>query len=328
MGPRSTRSRTVLRRRRPARGTRSFREQHHLTSVAGTRVAWTEQGSGETLVLLHGIGDSRRTWRRVAPALARGYRVLTPDLPGHGLSGRPDAPYTLDWYARVVLAWLGRIGVRRTHVVGHSFGGGVAQWLLLDRRSPVDRLALIAAGGLGRAVGLGLRLAALPFPERFCPPLAMWLGTWLGLVLSRRTFGYPSIREIREIARLNAIRGTGRAFCRTVRGVIDLTGQYMQTRDGVGGISTLPPIALFWGAQDRIIPVDHGREALALLRGATLDVYPGCGHYPHLEQPEQLVAGILAFLGDPQRPLVQLARPDAATVLLFGRPPPCPSAAG
>lgn len=285
----------------------------HVTTVKGTQVAWTERGDGEDLVLLHGVGDSHRTWRCLAPILAEQYRVLMPDLPGHGLSGRPDAPYTLAWFAEVVSDWMSEIGVRRAHVLGHSFGGGVAQWLLLDHRDRVDRLGLIAAGGLGREIGLGVRLAALPFPEQLCTPTAMWLGTLLGVLLSRETFGNPSLSAIREIARLNGMKGTGRAFCRTIRSVVDLSGQFMQTSNGIGSVPRLPPIALFWGAEDRVIPVDHGRAALGMLEGATLDVFPRCGHYPHLQHPERVAAEVLAFLGDQRRAPAQFSLSSGVT---------------
>jgi pimeloyl-ACP methyl ester carboxylesterase len=66
--------------------------QAHQTTVMDTMIAWGELGAGEPLVLLHGITDSHRTWRRVAPLLAARYRVPMPDLPGHGYSARPDAP--------------------------------------------------------------------------------------------------------------------------------------------------------------------------------------------------------------------------------------------
>lgn len=270
----------------------------HTMEVVGTRIAWVERGSGPPLVLLHGVGDSHRTWRRLAPMLADRYRLLMPDLPGHGLSDRPDAPYTLAWFASVISAWMLRIDVPHAHVVGHSYGGGIAQWLLLDHRERVDRLTLIAAGGLGRKVGLGLRLAALPLPERLFTPAAMWTGTLLAGLLARRTFGDLSLTEALEFAGLNGSRGTGRAFARSVRGVIDVFGQYMQTRAGIGAVPTLPPVAMFWGADDRIIPPDHGRAGLALFRGATLEVFPRCGHYPHLQDPERVAQRLLAFLDD------------------------------
>ncbi len=290
----------------------------HLTDVAGTQVAWTELGTGEDLVLLHGLGDCNRTWRRVAPALAQRYHVLMPDLPGHGRSGRPDAPYSLAWFAGMISDWMSEIGVPHAHLVGHSFGGGIAQWLLLDQRARVDRLGLIAAGGLGHEVGLGLRLASLPFPEFLCTPVAMGFGTFLGVMASRRIMGYPALPEIRELARMNAIRGTGRAFCRSVRGVIDVHGQSRQTRAGLGSVASLPPIALFWGENDHIIPMDHGRLALGMFPGATLKVFPGCGHFPHLQEPEGVAAEVLAFLGDKHRAPAHALQPFRSRSRLHG----------
>src|SRR4051794_6807641 len=82
-----------------------------VTRANDTSIAWGELGQGEPLILLHGLGDSHRTWRRVAPQLSSRFRLLMPDLPGHGLSGRPDAPYTLEWYAETMARWMDDIGV-------------------------------------------------------------------------------------------------------------------------------------------------------------------------------------------------------------------------
>ncbi len=64
--------------------------QPNETAVQGSTIVWGELGEGPPLVLLHGLMDSHRTWRHVAPILAPHHRLLMPDLPGHGLSGRPD----------------------------------------------------------------------------------------------------------------------------------------------------------------------------------------------------------------------------------------------
>lgn len=88
------------------------------------------------------------------------------DLPGHGLSGRPDAPYTLPWYAAVVSAWMEAIGVPSAHVCGHSLGVGIAQWMVLDCRHRIDRLGLVCPGGLGREVGMAMKYATLPLLAR------------------------------------------------------------------------------------------------------------------------------------------------------------------
>ena len=274
----------------------------HSTKLNGLRLFWVEAGAGEPLILLHGLGDSHRTWRRLAPLLAPRYRVLLPDLAGHGLSGRPDAPYTLDWHVEVVAEWMDRIGVTRAHLCGHSYGGGVAQWLLLKHRDRVDRLALVSPGGLGREVTAGLRFVSLPLPEAVFSPTAMALGTRLVVRLDASELGHPEPSEIETMARMNGLPGSGRAFRRSVRGVINVLGQAVQTCRQAAEAPSLPPIALFWGERDRVIPVEHGRVAVERYRGATLTVYPGCGHYAHLQEPALLARDLLEFLGDPARP--------------------------
>lgn len=273
----------------------------HTVVADGVPLAWVESGAGEPLVLLHGLGDSGRTWRRVLPALARRFRVLALDLPGHGLSGRPDAAYTLDWYADVVAAWMKAIDLPRAHFCGHSFGGGVAQWMVLRHRARVDRLALVDAGGLGNDVTVLLRLAALPRLESLCTPAAMRLGTRLALRQDPFTFGRPEPGEVEEMARLNGLPGTGRTFARTVRAVIDPLGQFVQTCREASAVPDLPPVAIFWGDRDRILPVRQGRMALERFRGSTLSVYAGCGHFPHLAAPQRFATELAGFLQDGER---------------------------
>jgi pimeloyl-ACP methyl ester carboxylesterase len=108
--------------------------QSHKTNVHCISIAWSEMGAGEPLILIHGFQDTHRVWAKVAPLLAHDFRVLMPDLPGSGLSDRPDAPYTLTWYARMVIAWMDAIGLSHAHICGHSFGGGIAPTFAHDLR--------------------------------------------------------------------------------------------------------------------------------------------------------------------------------------------------
>jgi pimeloyl-ACP methyl ester carboxylesterase len=270
----------------------------HVTKANDTTIAWSEMGSGPPLILFHGMGDSHRTWRRLAPELARGYRVIMPDLPGHGLSGRPDAPYTLDWYAETMGAWMDAIGVDRAHVVGHSYGGGVAQWMLLQHRQRFDRLALIASGGLGSEVGVGLRLAAFPVLGPALTPPLMRAGTRVIMHVASGTFLHPDPEELDRLIWMNGAPRSGRAFQRTVAGCIDLFGQYVQTWHHIDEVESLPPIALYWGDRDRIIPIKHGYRAQTRMTGAPLTVYPRCGHFPHVEEPERVARDLTHFFED------------------------------
>lgn len=282
----------------------------HQTVVDGVPIAWGELGSGEPLVLLHGLLDSHRTWRRVAPLLARRHRVLMPDLPGHGWSGRPDAPYTLAWYARMLGDWLQALGIESAHVCGHSFGGGVAQWMLLDQRARIDRLALVAPGGLGREISLTMRLAAIPLLGRLASPYVLRFVVPAVLPLVAENLGHMEPAEIKRLLQMNRVPGTARAFQRSLEGVVDVFGQYHRTITRARELSDLPPVALFWGRDDPVIPLRHGRDAVARASGITLTTYEGCGHYPHLDVPERFAADLVAYLADPHRRPAELHGDD------------------
>lgn len=266
----------------------------------GVKVHWVEAGppSGTTretpLVLLHGLGDSHLTWSRVLPSLARNRRVLVPDLCGHGLSSRDDVDYSLDFHARTVALWLEQLNIPHVDVVGHSYGGGVAQWMLLDPEHRVRKIGLVSAGGLGKEVSVALRLASAPYlMERLGQPF-MATGTFVALQTAIR--GIYSTRELVKLSLQNGRFGTARAFARTVRDVIDIKGQRRGFHQHAHQISEIPPIGIFWGDSDPIIPMTHGLEAARTIPGATIACFARCGHYPHRERPGTFVDALQAFL--------------------------------
>lgn len=274
----------------------------HETRVLGTTLAWGELGRGTPVILLHGLLDTHRTWRRLAPLLATRYRVIMPDLGGHGESGRPDAPYTLAWHARLISGWMDAIGIERAHFCGHSYGAGIAQWMLLEHRSRLDRLALISAGGLGREVALGMRLATFPVLGARITPYAIRFVVPIALRYMADSYGHMEPEEIDHFVRCTRLPGTMRAFQRSLEGVIDIFGQHVRTEDRAKECVELPPTALFWGTDDPILPIRHALNAVARGQGVSLVRYEGCGHYPHLDRTKELARDIEEFLSDPERP--------------------------
>jgi pimeloyl-ACP methyl ester carboxylesterase len=264
--------------------------------IDGVLLHWTETGAGSPLLILHGLADSQHTWGAVTSALAQRYRVLCLDLPGCGRSGRPDASYGLDWQARLVAAWLDRLGLRTLDVLGHSYGGGVALWLLLYRASSIQKLALVAPGGLGTEVGLWLRLAATlgvveAGGQLLIGPITRLLTHFHGCSLTAS--------DRRALHGMNSSPGTGRAFTRTVRDVINWRGQTRHVLQRAHEVASLPSIAVFWGERDRVIPIRHGEALCSLLEHCTLRRLPGAGHFLHWQAPEELAKAVLSYLDDP-----------------------------
>jgi pimeloyl-ACP methyl ester carboxylesterase len=270
--------------------------RHHFARVEGVKLHWAELGesSGKPpLVLLHGLNDCYRSWRHVAPRLARGRRLLVPDLPGHGLSARPDASYNLPWCTHVMGQWLGKVGVDRADVVGHSLGGGIGQMMLLECRERVHRLVLVSSGGLGREIAPTLRLLASVswavehLGQRFMGPFTRF---------AVRTAG--DVFEAEDAARLGAMNeqcGSARAFARTLRDLIDWRGQRRTFFEGSYALSSLPPIAVFWGINDAIVPFSHAEAMADYVDGVRVTQFD-CGHYLHHERPDAFVDALLAFL--------------------------------
>ncbi|HEY3355051.1 MAG TPA: alpha/beta fold hydrolase [Polyangia bacterium] len=294
----------------------------HESIVNGTRLVWGELGAGPPLVLLHGLWDSHRAWRRCAPLLAPHFRLLMLDLPGHGWSGRPDAPYTMTWFADMVGGWMDAIGVARAHVCGHSFGGGIAQCMLLTHRARIDRLALVDAGGLGRELAVTMRLATVPLLGPLVTPFALRVGSPIVARYMPQLLGHMEPAEAEVVLRMCGIPGSARAFQRALAAVVDLRGQRMQMAERVHEIPDLPPIALFWGANDPMIPVHHATRFLERLSGVSLAAYPGCGHFPQLDEAPAFARDLTAYLNEPARPAARLrgARPRPAPASTGSRP--------
>ena len=264
--------------------------------IEGARLHWCEipgpsDAKAVPLLLLHGLHDSHLSWQNVAPLFGATRRVLMPDLLGCGLSDRPDATYALSWHARAIAQWLEAIGVHEVDVVGHSFGGGVGQMLLLEPAVRVRRLGLLASGGLGRDVGVWLRLATLPLIESFGQPF-MRHGTRYFL----RALN-PSLRleDLDRMSAMNARKGSARAFARTVRDVIDWRGQRRMFFERAHEVPNLPPVLICWGDRDGVIPIEHGIEFARAVDCVTFHRIEGAGHWLHHERPEQVVDALRAL---------------------------------
>jgi pimeloyl-ACP methyl ester carboxylesterase len=277
-------------------------EKHSQVDLGEVTLHWTEVGQGPPLLLLHGLNDSHRTWREIWPRLP-GRRVLMLDLPGHGMSNRPDAPYTLDWNATQVARFIEHLDLRNLDLVGHSYGGGVAQWLLLKCRPRIRRLALLSSGGLGREVYPWLRLASVPFVieafgQHFMAPIA-------GFAMSRATTS-DARAEIDLLASYLRQPGSARAFSRTVRDVIRWRGQTRSIFDRIEEVDELPPMRLFWGTRDTILPIAQGTALADLLENCDLIRFKGRGHFVQWEEPVEFARALQAFLDFPSAPPARL----------------------
>jgi pimeloyl-ACP methyl ester carboxylesterase len=270
-------------------------------TVHGHKRAFRMTGNGPAVLLIHGIGDSSETWAPIIPGLARHYRVIVPDLLGHGESDKPRADYSIGGYANGMRDLLSVIGVDRATLVGHSLGGGIAMQFAYQYPERTERIVLVATGGVARQVTPLLRAATFPGAEALMA--AMKLPTArlqiTALVRLLQLSGLPLGRDAPELLRvLDALPNAGSrlAFIRTLRAVVDWRGQLGTLLDRCYLTEGMPTM-LVWGEKDAVLPVSHAWLAHMAMPGSRLELFPDTGHFPFHTQPQRFLDILLDFIG-------------------------------
>jgi pimeloyl-ACP methyl ester carboxylesterase len=259
-----------------------------------------EPRSGTTILLLHGIGDSSESWVPLIPELARHHRVLAPDLLGHGGSDKPRADYSAAAFANGIRDLLDVLDIDRVTIVGHSLGGGISAQFAYQYPDRVERLVLVAAGGVGRDVSPFLRFATLPFSELGVPLLHTPPGRLLTsaamslLKLTRHNLAIDA-DELGRVLRSLPEDGAFDAFTRTLRSVVDWRGQVVTLKDRAY-LAEHIPMAVMWGRKDAVIPVEHAEQLRLALPHAVVSIYDEAGHFPHHSDPERFLSELLDFI--------------------------------
>ena len=265
----------------------------------GDRIAYRDTGSGEVVLLIHGMAGSSETWRAIIPQLAKKHRVVAPDLLGHGRSDKPRSDYSLGAFAVWLRDLLDELGITRATIVGHSLGGGVAMQFVYQHPDYCQRLVLISSGGLGPDVGWALRLLSAPGAELVLPLIAprpvLAVGNKLRSWFTSAGIRSPRAGEIWNAYSSFSDRQTRQAFLRTLRSVVDYRGQSVSALNRLHLSSGTPALAI-WGEQDSIIPVEHAHAAHAAREGSRLEVLPGVGHFPQVESPIEVTDIIEDFI--------------------------------
>ena len=252
-------------------------------------------GEGPPLLLLHGLGASVITWRDNIGPLSRAFRVYALDLPGHGDSDKPDIDYSADTVVQFLLGFVESLGIERPRMIGNSIGGALALITALRHPDLVDGLVLVDSGGLGREVPLYVRLVSVPGLGELLESSKVG-GTRFMLynVFHDRSFVTQDLLD--ELYRCRQMPGAKEAVVRAVRNTVNLMGvrtQYVL----VDALKSLDlPLMLVGGAEDRILPVSHAYRAAEAAPHARLEVYDGCGHWPHMERAADFNRAVVEFL--------------------------------
>lgn len=265
----------------------------------GVRVRFRDEGRSDApaILLVHGFGESLNTWEPWVAALSPNYRLVTLDLPGHGLTYTPAGWIpTPERYGRVIEEFARSRGLTRFTLVGQSMGGDVA-WRYAQRRpDQVQALVLVSSAGWETAAGSPAARAYLAA-----------IGTPPGRALLRNLNPEGVVRKGLERAYAEDERLTEALVERRVEllrapGNRDVVMDLMlawNSREPVTAaqLSTLRmPVLILHGAEDRVVPVENARKFQQAIPGAKLVVYPRVGHFVNEERPDRSSEDLYAFL--------------------------------
>lgn len=256
----------------------------------GRRLHFEILGEGRPILLVHGFTNYGMAWAPQLPALVySGYRVILPDLDGHGLSAAAEAVTTVTDLARDAAALLDHLAVQRAVLCGLSLGGMVVQQVAVDAPDRVE--ALIVADSRPNADTPELRQAVAEWTSLFEQPdgpRRRLAATWPHLVnqsFHDSASGRAAFRAWEAV--LARIPGT--SLSNVARG---MTSFNVIDRLATATARTL----VISGAEDKLIAPEHSRSTAALLKGAEFQVIPGAGHISNLDSPAEFNDLLLRFL--------------------------------
>lgn len=287
-------------------------DSRFVTLMSGAQAHYRDRGPADApvLLLLHGSNASLHTWEPWVAILKDQFRVITVDLPGHGLTGTvPGDDYSQKSMAGFVLEFVAALRLDHIALGGNSMGGGVAARFAIDNPRLVSRLILVDAAGLAanappdagssgsgpsaapvrRDPGLGFRLVRMPIVRDLVPYIGPRYIFQASLETAIVDDQIVTPDMVDRYWLLNRMEGTRRATMARFGSGPDET-----VRQRAAEITV--PTLILWGDQDSVIPVAAATRWKETVKGSELIVYPGIGHIPMEEIAEKSADDVRRFL--------------------------------
>jgi pimeloyl-ACP methyl ester carboxylesterase len=251
------------------------------------------------LVLLHGSNSSLFDWEPWSKILSGKFRVISVDLPGHGLTGEvANGDYSEAGMVEFIRAFADKLGLGRFAIGGNSMGGGVAARFAEVYPNRVTHLILVDAVGVqsqfGDRIPRAFRLARLPVVNLLLlhiTPRSLVVEGLNDAIVRKAALTGQMIDQYWDFARMTGTRPA------------TLTRFRLSPDDFVRGHvrAIKAPTLILWGREDRLIPVAAAHVWAKAIPGAKLIVYPDTGHLPMEENAWESASDVRAFLGAPAR---------------------------
>ena len=281
-------------------GAYALPETQFLTLSDGLKIHYTDTGPKDrsAIVLVHGFSSSLHTWNAWRDDLEQDFRVITLDLPGHGLSrADPVDMVSIDRFADVIDQVTGKLGVNQFTLAGNSMGGNTAWAFALKYPDRLEGLVLVDASGWAanaeerKSSPIIFKLLANPLARAVLKDLDMTSLTRSALADSYTDPAFVTDDLVERYVALSRAPGHRATLL-----------QLMAARDAraeasAASLATIQvPALVIWGRDDNLVPVSHAQKFADAIKGAKLVVSDGVGHLPQEEAAAQSLADLREFM--------------------------------
>ena len=249
-------------------------------------------GSGEPVLLIHGMGSAATAWKLIIPELRKTNLAITVDLPGHGKSpmnfAQPMDPKSL---AELVFRNMDELGIDKFHVVGNSLGGWIALEMAALKPERIKSLLGVAPAGLWLTPFTSRTSARTRVLSRLVNPIAPFTVHFESL----RKLGFESVSPLwRNFSHQTCLDAT--------RAMANAAGYYpawdaMLKKRFNGKIPTTVPTTIIFGDADNSLPAQSCQERSLAPAHAKWIIFSECGHAPMWDHPEEVLIEINNLIG-------------------------------
>jgi len=261
-------------------------------SIDGINVHYRDVGKGEAILLIHGTGASLHTWEKWIDILSPGYRVISFDLPGFGLTGPdPNHNYQISRYTAILDSLMFKLKVDSFHIAGNSLGGLVAWRYTTQFPQKILTLNLIDAAGLpqpGKKPPFIFQLAKLPVLSTLMQKVTPKSIIENSMLDVYKNDNLVTEKLIDRYFELSLREGNRTAFVKRM--------SQLNEKLDINDLKKInAPVLIQWGKDDRWIPLAKGYEFKKIIPKAELKIY-NSGHVPMEENPMETVEDYMIFL--------------------------------
>lgn len=259
----------------------------------GLSTHYSEKGSGEPIILIHGFFFDSNMWNKNIDVLAEKYKVYAIDLWGFGYSSRIPVDYGYTLYAKQLLLFMEAMDIQKAALVGQSMGGGTVIKFSVSNRHRVEKIVLVDAAGMPNKLPIMGRISNLPKLGEFMYGMnndlvrKFTLGsTFISNKQLITNEFYEQLTRFHKIERSSQVmlEITRKQFFDTLTEEINLLG------------SMDMPTLIVWGKEEKSIRLSIGKELARRLTGSRLEILEQAGHCPNIDQYEQFNSLVLDFL--------------------------------